>query len=96
MTSLPRAVLVAVVAMCSSACGDDEDCEERSIFARPSAGGDCRTLTATCGVPDGFVECCGGLALARCDASGPEADCVDDPLDTCLPGRGADCPGICQ
>ncbi|MCE9672642.1 hypothetical protein LY474_33025 [Myxococcus stipitatus] len=50
---------------------------------------------SSCGVPKGYVECCGGL-LAGCEASGPDAKCVDDPTDSCSPDRGADCPGICQ
>ena len=35
---------------------------------------------------------CGGFAGLRCPAG---LQCVDDPTDSCVPGRGADCIGLC-
>jgi hypothetical protein len=35
---------------------------------------------------------CGGVAGLRCPAG---LQCVDEPDDSCVPGRGADCIGRC-
>jgi len=35
---------------------------------------------------------CGGIAGLRCPLP---MVCIDDPSDTCVPGRGADCIGRC-
>jgi hypothetical protein len=38
------------------------------------------------------VMICGGIAGFRCP---PGTTCVDDPRDSCEPGGGADCAGLC-
>jgi hypothetical protein len=43
-------------------------------------------------VPDAQPVRCGGIAGLACPGAGT---CVDDPADSCRPGRGADCGGLC-
>ena len=42
--------------------------------------------------PEPHVLRCGGIAGLRCPVP---LVCVDDPDDSCVPGRGADCIGRC-
>ncbi len=53
-------------------------------------------LSAGCGAlskaADAGRTTCGGFAGFTCAAS---QKCVDDPADDCVPGHGADCPGVC-
>lgn len=77
--------------------GDDESpvpCPQVVVFAR-SATGTCQSYPTPCDVPEGYIACCGGL-FGGCVSGVSGTTCVDDPADTCTPGTGADCPGICQ
>ncbi|MFL5351811.1 hypothetical protein [Archangium sp.] len=74
---------------------DSGACIQVIEYARPSSGGECVGYATPCDVPQGYVECCGGLAFGSC--SGQSARCVDDPTDACDPSQGdRDCTGICQ
>lgn len=74
---------------------DSGACIQVVEYARPAAGGDCVRYATPCDVPQGHVQCCGGLAFGGCMGSSDK--CVDDPTDTCDPSHGdRDCTGICQ
>lgn len=70
---------------------EPDTCPQVVVFAR-SDSGTCQSFSTPCDVPAGYVKCCGGL-FGGCTSG---TSCVDDPSDTCMPGRSADCPGICQ
>jgi len=96
MMAAGAALASLVLAACHAAPqGDGVGCAQVLVFARPSSGdSECRSFSTPCDVPEGYVECCGGL-YGGCVSPGTQ--CVDDPLDACSPGTGAaDCPGICQ
>jgi hypothetical protein len=80
---------------CSDDPDDPESCPQVVVFARPSTSGTCQSYPTPCDVPPGYVGCCGGL-FGGCVGNVSGTQCVDDPSDTCTPGSGADCPGICQ
>ncbi|RKH61657.1 hypothetical protein [Corallococcus aberystwythensis] len=97
MSAWTRLGLMAVLGL--AGCSGDGDNEPRScpqvvVFAR-SASGTCQAYPTPCDVPEGYVECCGGL-FGGCAGNVSGSTCVDDPTDTCQPGGSADCPGICQ
>lgn len=88
---------MAVLGMAGCTGGGSEvprECPRVAVFAR-SATGTCQGFATPCDVPDGYVACCGGL-FGGCATDVSGTNCVDDPTDTCTPGSGADCPGICQ
>jgi hypothetical protein len=89
-------LMVLGLSGCLGDGGDDtpRPCPQVVVFAR-SATGTCQSFPTPCDVPAGYVECCGGL-FGGCAAGVSGTTCVDDPNDTCQPGTGADCPGICQ
>ena len=86
-----------LLASCSSGGTDSEDvdCAQVLVWAR-GGGAECQSFATPCDVPDGYVQCCGGL-FGGCLVDGDATTCVDDPTDSCNRGSGGtDCPGICQ
>lgn len=89
--------LMAVLGLTGCTGGGDDTprvCPQVVVFARSDTG-TCQAFPTPCDVPEGYVGCCGGL-FGACVADVSGTNCVDDPTDTCQPGRSADCPGICQ
>lgn len=91
--------VVAVLGLGACTGGGDDieppvSCPQVVVFARSSTG-TCQSYPTPCDVPDGYIACCGGL-FGGCVSGVSGTKCVDDPSDTCNPGAGADCPGICQ
>ncbi len=76
--------------------------EDPCALVRCAAGTHCEVKQVQCVkapcppvaqcVPDVAPVACGGLAALRCPGAGA---CQDDPTDSCVPGRGADCGGVC-
>jgi hypothetical protein len=71
-----------------------QNCDAKTVYARPTAGTDCQQFASPCEIPAGYVQCCGGFAYGACVTQ--NLRCVDDTSDTCNPDRSSTCPGICQ
>ncbi len=100
MKSILNPCLLLSASCCLLACGssdpveDEQPCIAVVQYARPAAGGECKMFSSPCDVPAGYLVCCGGFTSRACLG---QAQCVDDPTDTCnAESGGADCPGICQ
>lgn len=100
MNKLVRTGLLGLCALLLASCSDDAgsedvECAQVIVFARANSG-ECQSFPTPCDVPEGFVQCCGGL-FGGCVGGGEATACVDDPSDSCSrTSGGTDCPGICQ
>ncbi|RKH72487.1 hypothetical protein D7X96_04770 [Corallococcus interemptor] len=97
MRAWMRLGLMSVLGL-TGCLGDGEEgprtCPQVVVFARSDTE-TCKSFPTPCDVPEGWVECCGGL-FGGCAGNVSGNTCVDDPTDTCQPGGSADCPGICE
>ncbi len=84
----PQVSCVPIVDACAAVrCAKGTHCEVEQVQCVRAP---CPPV-ARC-VPDAPPVRCGGIAGLRCPGQGT---CVDDPSDSCQPGSGADCGGLC-